>query len=57
MRSSRWPPGPAATSPRLCCDHLTREPLDHVRAAGLEVEELRRSKLRIVERLQARKRG
>lgn len=44
-------------SKRLCCDHLTREPLDHVRAAGLEVEELRRSKLGIVERLQARKPG
>lgn len=40
---------------RLCCDHLTREPLDHVRAEGLEVELLERSKLGIVERLQARK--
>ena len=42
-------------SSRFCCDHLTREPLDHVRAAGLEVEELERSKLGIVERLAARK--
>jgi SAM-dependent methyltransferase len=44
-------------SSRLCCDHLTREPLDHVGAAGLEVEELERSKLGIVERLAARKRA
>jgi ubiquinone/menaquinone biosynthesis C-methylase UbiE len=36
-------------------DHLTREPLDHVRAAGFEVERLERSKLGIVERLAARK--
>ena len=42
-------------SVRFCCDHLTREPLDHVRAAGLEVESLERRKLGIVERLRARK--
>jgi ubiquinone/menaquinone biosynthesis C-methylase UbiE len=36
-------------------DHLLREPLDHVRAEGLEVEELERSKLGIVELLAARK--
>ena len=40
---------------RLEHDHLTREPLEHVRAAGFEVERLERSKLGIVERLSARK--
>lgn len=34
-------------------DHLLREPLDHVRDAGLRVEHLERSKLGIVERLAA----
>lgn len=42
-------------SVRFCCDHLTREPLHHVLAAGLEVEVLERSKLGIVERLSARR--
>ena len=41
---------------RLEHDHLTREPLDHVRAAGFAVERLERSKLGIVERVAARKR-
>jgi ubiquinone/menaquinone biosynthesis C-methylase UbiE len=36
-------------------DHLTREPLEHVTAAGFTVERLERSKLGIVERLAARK--
>lgn len=36
-------------------DHLTREPLDHLRADGLEVERPERSKLGIVERVTARK--
>lgn len=36
-------------------DHLLREPLEHVRAAGFVVERLERSKLGIVERLAARK--
>ena len=40
---------------RLEHDHLTREPLDRVRAAGFVVERLERSKLGIVERLTARK--
>ena len=40
---------------RLEHDHLTREPLDHVRAAGFAVERLERSKLGIVERVAARK--
>jgi hypothetical protein len=40
---------------RLEHDHLTREPLDHVRAACFKVERLERSKLGIVERLAARK--
>lgn len=36
-------------------DHLLREPLRHVRDAGLVVERLERSKLGLVERLAARK--
>jgi ubiquinone/menaquinone biosynthesis C-methylase UbiE len=40
---------------RFKADHLLREPLDHVRAAGFAVEELLRSRLGIVERLAARK--
>ena len=36
-------------------DHLLREPLPHVREAGLLVEELERSKWGIVEKLAARK--
>ena len=36
-------------------DHLLREPLAHVAEAGLVVETLERSKLGIVERLEARK--
>jgi ubiquinone/menaquinone biosynthesis C-methylase UbiE len=37
-------------------DHLVREPLDYLRAAGFEVEQLERSKWGIVERVIARKR-
>jgi len=40
---------------RFEADHLLREPLDHVRAVGFTVEELKRSKLGIVERLAAAK--
>jgi ubiquinone/menaquinone biosynthesis C-methylase UbiE len=40
---------------RLEHDHPTREPLEHVRAAGFEVERLDRSKVGIVEELAARK--
>lgn len=40
---------------RVACDHLTREPLDYLAGAGFEVEELARSKLGIIERVQARK--
>lgn len=36
-------------------DHIAREPLDHLRAEGFEVERLERSKLGIVERVAARK--
>lgn len=36
-------------------DHLLREPLEHLRAEGFEVEQLVRSKLGIVERIAARK--
>lgn len=41
---------------RFEADHLTREPLEHLAAAGFEVEELERSKWGIVERVAARKR-
>jgi ubiquinone/menaquinone biosynthesis C-methylase UbiE len=40
---------------RLGADHLLREPLDHLEDAGLEVEQLERSKWGIVERVSARK--
>jgi ubiquinone/menaquinone biosynthesis C-methylase UbiE len=36
-------------------DHLCREPLDHLRSEGLQVEQLERSKWGIVERVTARK--
>lgn len=42
-------------SVRFAADHLTREPLEHLRAAGFEIEELERSKWGIVERVAARK--
>ena len=42
---------------RLLCDYQLREPLDHLSAEGFEIEELHRSKLGIVERVQAAKRG
>ena len=40
---------------RFGADHLTREPLEHLRAEGFEIDELERSKLGIVERIAARK--
>jgi ubiquinone/menaquinone biosynthesis C-methylase UbiE len=40
---------------RFQADHLLREPLEHLRAEGFEVEQLERSKLGIVERVAARK--
>jgi ubiquinone/menaquinone biosynthesis C-methylase UbiE len=42
---------------RLEGDHLLREPLEHITAAGLDIERLERSKLGIVERGLARKRA
>jgi len=36
-------------------DHLTREPLEHLKAEGFEVEAQERSKWGIVERIAARK--
>lgn len=42
-------------SVRFAADHLTREPLDHLRPAGFEIEEQERAKWGIVERLAARK--
>jgi ubiquinone/menaquinone biosynthesis C-methylase UbiE len=44
-------------SVRLAADHLVREPLEYLRAAELEVEQLERSKWGIVERAIARKPG
>ena len=41
---------------RFAGDHLLREPLDHLRAEGFEIERLERSKLGVVERVAARKR-
>lgn len=40
---------------RLEGDHVTREPLHHLRAQGFEIEQLSRSKWGIVERVRARK--
>jgi ubiquinone/menaquinone biosynthesis C-methylase UbiE len=40
---------------RFQADHLLREPLEHLRAEGFDVERLDRSKLGIVERVAARK--
>jgi ubiquinone/menaquinone biosynthesis C-methylase UbiE len=40
---------------RFAADHLTREPLEYLGAAGFEVTELERSKWGIVERVAARK--
>jgi ubiquinone/menaquinone biosynthesis C-methylase UbiE len=42
---------------RLAADHLTREPLEYLRAEGFEIERLERSKWGIVERVSARKPG
>ncbi len=42
-------------SVRFGGDHLTREPLEHLRDEGLEIEEVKRSKLGIVELVSARK--
>jgi ubiquinone/menaquinone biosynthesis C-methylase UbiE len=40
---------------RFAADHLVREPLDHLAAAGFEIEHLERMKWGIVERIAARK--
>lgn len=40
---------------RFEADHLLREPLEHLRAEGFEIEQLERSKWGIVERVAARK--
>lgn len=40
---------------RFSKDHLLREPLDHLRVEGFEVEEFHRSKWGLVERVRARK--
>jgi len=40
---------------RFQADHLTREPLEHVRAEGMEIEEVHRWAWGIMERVSARK--
>jgi ubiquinone/menaquinone biosynthesis C-methylase UbiE len=40
---------------RFEADHLLREPLDYLPSAGFEIEEVKRLKLGLVERLRARK--
>jgi ubiquinone/menaquinone biosynthesis C-methylase UbiE len=42
---------------RFEADHLLREPLEHLKAEGFEIERLERSKWGIVERVAARKPG
>jgi ubiquinone/menaquinone biosynthesis C-methylase UbiE len=42
-------------SVRLQADHLIREPLEHLKAEGLEIERVQRCRLGIVERVRARK--
>ena len=42
-------------SVRFQADHLTREPLDHLRKHDFEIEAIQRSKLGTVERISARK--
>ncbi len=42
---------------RFQADHLTREPLEHVRAEGMDVEEVHRWAWGIMERVSARKPG
>ncbi len=39
----------------IASDHLLREPLDHLKSEGFEIEEIRRTKWGIVERVEARK--
>jgi SAM-dependent methyltransferase len=40
---------------RFQCDHLLREPIEHLEAEGFELERVERRKLGIVERIAARK--
>src|SRR6266571_4097763 len=40
---------------RMACDYLLRDPLDHLGAAGFQIERCERTKLGIIERLVARK--
>ncbi|MDP8956444.1 MAG: methyltransferase domain-containing protein [Actinomycetota bacterium] len=39
----------------IASDHLLREPLEHLKSEGFDIEEVRRSKWGIVEQVQARK--
>jgi ubiquinone/menaquinone biosynthesis C-methylase UbiE len=38
---------------RLAADHLTREPLEHLRAVGFAIQQVERSRLGLVERVRA----
>jgi ubiquinone/menaquinone biosynthesis C-methylase UbiE len=40
---------------RFAADHLTREPLDEVRAVGFTIEHVERSKMGVIERVRATK--
>jgi len=42
---------------RFQADHLTREPLEHLKAEGMEIEEVHRWAWGIMERVSARKLG
>ena len=42
---------------RFQTDHLTREPLEHLRAEGMEIDEVHRWAWGIMERVSARKSG
>jgi ubiquinone/menaquinone biosynthesis C-methylase UbiE len=55
VRAVQWAIEPLSV--RFAADHLTREPLEHLKAAGFEIEEQERSKWGIVERVAARKPG
>jgi hypothetical protein len=40
---------------RFAADHLTREPLDDVRAVGFAIEHVERSRMGVIERVRAAK--
>jgi hypothetical protein len=38
---------------RSCCDHLLRDPLDHLAGVGFQVERVERERLGVLERVWA----